>query len=216
MSWREQPRDRLGRWTDFLKAEYIYSSEPANYYLDGNSANGVPTPITDNAIANIPLIHPNGYTLEQAYIIREQHRELLRYARENNNGNEVAFVFREGLTDRSIIHGDATSVNMTYALGGKGYNVCVMHNHPTNRSFSANDITTFIHFSELKTVTIVKHNGGVEVISKSDSYDKEAFKTEFRRNLKRYAKANDTRGIDKAIKQTLLKNGGMVEWKESY
>lgn len=216
MSLRDQPRDRLGRWTQYLKAEYIYNSEPRNYFLDGNSFGTFPTPITYAAIARIPFVHPEGYTLEEAYTIREQHRELLRYAKEFNNEREVAFVFREGLTDRSIIHGDATSVNLTYALNGKGYNIFVMHNHPANKSFSANDIITFIHFSEIKSISIVKHTGAIEVISKTQKYDKIAFDIEFKRNFKKHCKNNSLQSMDKAIMQTLLKNGGMVEWKKLY
>ena len=214
MSWREQPRDRLGRWTEFSKLDYIYDSESPHIYLDGGNNKDKPTPITDRAIFAVPFVHPEGYSLEEAYLIREQHRELLKYARDHNNEREVAFVFREGLRDRSIIHGDATSVNLTYALDGKGYNIFVMHNHPANKSFSTNDIITFIHLSEIKSISIVKHTGAIEVISKTKKYDKSAFDIEFKRNFKKYCKNNSLQSMDKAIMQTLLKNGGMVEWKK--
>ncbi len=212
MSWREQPRDRLGRWTEYSKLDYIYNSDSPRIQLDGGNDKEAPTPISDKAILSVPFVHPDGCSLEEAYIIREQHRELLKYAREHNNEREVAFVFREGLKDRTVIHGDATSVNMTYALNGKGYNILVMHNHPMNSPFSDNDIKFFVSNEQIKTISVVKHNGHVELISKTETFTVAKAKVALLRAIRHFTNNKINAEMDRAIRYFLLNNGGMLQW----
>ena len=47
-----------------------------------------------------------------------------------------------------------------------------MHNHPRNSSYSFSDIIEFIRNDSIKTMTIVKNSGGVEVLTKTGSFNK--------------------------------------------
>jgi len=50
------------------------------------------TLVTDTSIERVPNIKISGYTDEQCSVIQQQHRELLKYSRDNNKNKEVAFV----------------------------------------------------------------------------------------------------------------------------
>lgn len=57
------------------------------------------TPITDKAIERVPKVDIAGYSEEQRVEIQKQHKELLKFSKEQNDNKEVAFVFRDGLVD---------------------------------------------------------------------------------------------------------------------
>lgn len=52
------------------------------------------TPITDKAISRIPKVDIEGYTEEQCLEIQKQHKELLKFSKEQNEDKEVAFVLK--------------------------------------------------------------------------------------------------------------------------
>lgn len=128
------------------------------------------TPIMDNAINKVPNVSIDGFSDEQNTFIQNQHKDLLKYARDNNGNKEVAFVFRKDLADRAVFIGSDDVINFGNGLDGKGDNLFVMHNHPRNSSFSKTDIDEFINNNNIKTLSIVKNNGEVEIITKSEKY----------------------------------------------
>lgn len=161
-------------------------------------------PISERAISDVPEVKISGYTDEQCKTIQEQHKELLRYARDNNDSGEVAFVFREGLTDRKIVVGTDTEINLGQSTVGNGFNQFVMHNHPRGSSFSLLDVTEFLGNRGIKTISIVKNNGNVELLTKLGNIDPK----ESGLILSRLLKKHDT---DKAIEKFLEKEEG-IEW----
>ena len=161
-------------------------------------------PISERAISDVPEVKISGYTDEQCKTIQEQHKELLRYARDNNDNGEVAFVFREGLTDRKIVVGTDTEINLGQSTVGNGFNQFVMHNHPRGSSFSLLDVTEFLGNRGIKTISIVKNNGNVELLTKLGNIDPK----ESGLILSRLLKKHDT---DKAIEKFLEKEEG-IEW----
>lgn len=161
-------------------------------------------PISERAISDVPKVKISGYTDEQCKTIQEQHKELLRYARDNNDSGEVAFVFREGLTDRKIVVGTDTEINLGQSTVGNGFNQFVMHNHPRGSSFSLLDVTEFLGNRGIKTISIVKNNGNVELLTKLGNIDPK----ESGLILSRLLKKHDT---DKAIEKFLEKEEG-IEW----
>lgn len=161
-------------------------------------------PISERAISDVPEVKISGYTDEQCKTIQEQHKELLRYARDNNDGGEVAFVFREGLSDRKIVVGTDTEINLGQSTVGNGFNQFVMHNHPRGSSFSLLDVTEFLGNRGIKTISIVKNNGNVELLTKLGNIDPK----ESGLILSRLLKKHDT---DKAIEKFLEKEEG-IEW----
>lgn len=173
------------------------------------------TKITDNAINNLKKVNITGYTDEQCVEIQKQHKELLRYSRENNNNKEVSFVFRKNLTDRVIFIGSDDKLEFGYALNGKGRDLIVLHNHPRNSSFSTTDIEFFSSNDSIKTLTIVKNNGKTEVLTKSDMFDFLTFATEYSRLYKKIVKSGTDSEKDKFVRSLLTKSKAGVRWIEN-
>lgn len=48
----------------------------------------------------VPNVSISGYTDEQCTFIQQQHKELLKYSRDNNSNKEVAFVFNGDLKNK--------------------------------------------------------------------------------------------------------------------
>lgn len=161
-------------------------------------------PISERAISDVPEVKISGYTDEQCKTIQEQHKELLRYARDNNDSGEVAFVFRDGLTDRKIVVGTDAEIDLGRSTEGNGFNQFIMHNHPRGSSFSLLDVTEFLGNRGIKTISIVKNNGNVELLTKLGNIDPK----ESGLILSRLLKKHDT---DKAIEKFLEKEEG-IEW----
>jgi len=169
--------------------------------------------ITDKAIESVPKVEINGFTDEQNVFIQKQHKELLKYSRDNNENKEVAFVFKSDLTNKTIFIGSDDVIEFGNGLMGKGDNLFVMHNHPRNSSFSKTDIDEFIN-SLIKSLSIVKNNGEVVVITKTGAYD---FRSAFiakQRHISKYI-VNKTEEeynifVDKLLKYYEKK--GMVKW----
>ena len=136
------------------------------------------TPITDKAISRIPKVDIEGYTEEQCLEIQKQHKELLKFSKEQNENKEVAFVLKNDVSKMITepIKGTDEKIDFGSALQGK--DLFVMHNHPRNSSYSLNDIIEFIKNDSIKTFTIVKNDGNIEVLTKLKGYDRLSLLTE--------------------------------------
>lgn len=172
------------------------------------------TPITDKAIERVPKVDIDGYSEEQRVEIQKQHKELLKFSKEHNQNKEVAFVFREDLTDKTPLLGADDHLDFGTNLSGKGNNLMILHNHPRNSSFSDVDISLFKNLKSLKTLTIVKNNGDVEFITKGDNFNDEVFKLEYNRLKKKMVKNNTDAEYDKFISKLLNKTKSGVIWSE--
>lgn len=174
------------------------------------------TEITDKAVAKVPKVSVSGYSDEQCAFIQGQHKELLKFARTNNSGKEVAFVFRSDLSDKTPYMGTDDRLVLGSALLGKGNNIFVMHNHPRNSSYSATDIAFFLSEENIKHLSIVKNNGLVEVLTKSEKYDASVLTLDFKRIVKKTVKTGSDKEFSVAVQKLLEKHsqeGGMLEWK---
>lgn len=168
--------------------------------------------ISDKAIENVPKVQINGFTDEQNTFVQEQHKELLQYARDNNASREVAFAFRKDLTDRSIFVGDEGEIEFKNGLNGKGNELFVMHNHPKNSSYSDRDIKFIISNENVKSISIVKNNGDIEILTKTGIYDYQTAKTYLARSYKKFVRTENEQEITKAIDYFLKHNGGNFIW----
>ena len=175
--------------------------------------NGKPiTKITDKAIERVPKVDISGYTDEQCGYIQQQHKELLKYARDKNDSNEVAFVFRKDLNDRGEYLGTDDSIDLGTVLIGKGSDIFVMHNHPRNSSYSNRDIRFLLNNDNVKALSIAKNNGNIEVLSKTEKFNATAAKTALKRAIKKHVKNNTYAEIDKAIAEFLKKYEEVLRW----
>ena len=139
---------------------------------------------------------------------------FLKFSKEHNQNKEVAFVFREDLTDKTPLLGADDHLDFGTSLSGKGNNLMILHNHPRNSSFSDVDISLFKNLKSLKTLTIVKNNGDVEFITKGDNFNDEVFKLEYNRLKKKMVKNNTDAEYDKFISKLLNKTKSGVIWSE--
>lgn len=174
------------------------------------------TPITDKAISRIPKVDIEGYTEEQCLEIQKQHKELLKFSKEQNENKEVAFVLKNDVSKMITepIKGTDEKTDFGSALQGK--DLFVMHNHPRNSSYSLNDIIEFIKNDSIKTFTIVKNDGNIEVLTKLKGYDRLSLLTELQRMGKKRIKTGSDSEYRKVIDKFLSKHqeGGLFEWKK--
>lgn len=168
------------------------------------------TKITDKVIDNVPNVKISGYTDEQCSIIQQQHKELLRYSRDNNESKEVAFVFDSKLNNRKEFKGSDDKLDFGSTLYGK--ELFVMHNHPRNSSYSDRDIQFIIGNDNIKTLSVIKNSGNIETLTKSDIYDKGRALVELKRCYKKYVKNGTDEEINKAVNSFLKNNKGLFEW----
>ncbi len=172
------------------------------------------TEITEEAISKVPKVSISGYTDEQATFIQQQHKELLRYAKDNNESKEVAFVFRKGLTDRTEYIGTDKEIDFGATLSTKGKELFVMHNHPRNSPCSYDDILELINCGEMQTIGIVKNNGSIEIVNKLPKYSPNIAWLELERNKSKYVINKTDIEYKRTVKKTLdiLSKKGMIEW----
>lgn len=170
------------------------------------------TEITDKAVESVPKVDISGYTDEQCAIIQQQHKELLEYSRKHNNNKEVAFVFDSSLENRKEFMGADDKID--FGRGLYGSNITVLHNHPRNSSYSVTDIIFFGDNSNVKTLTIVKNNGKVEYLTKSEEFKPAVFKLEYDRLYRKIVKKGTDSEKDKFVKTLLNKSKSGVIWSE--
>ncbi|MBD2861610.1 minor capsid protein [Paenibacillus oceani] len=177
------------------------------------------TAITDEAINGVPYAKLHGLDDNQSAIIQEQHKELLRYARDENGGNECAFIFDRKLAKRAAETGQSDKLDFTSKASldalYSGTDLFIMHNHPKNKSYSMTDLMFFMG-DNIKTLSIVKNNGNVEVITKLEGFDKQEMSRSLARRIKKAVKQGSDAEYDRVVKACLEEwNGGMVEWIKS-
>ena len=193
-----------------MRVSYAKSSN-----LSGGKASTKPiTQITGATISKIPKVEIPGYTKEETDLFRMNHQELLKVAKDNGS-NEVAFVFRDGFKDRQTFIGDDKNVDLGNVISTYGHGTIVLHNHPRNGGFSYMDLRTFFECDNIKTMTIIKNNGNIEVLTKSETINSKKAKTIFGRYIRKYVKTDSTEEYDKAIINTLKslsEKERMVKW----
>jgi hypothetical protein len=174
------------------------------------------TPITDKAISCIPKVDIEGYTEEQCLKIQKQHKELLKFSKEQNENKEVAFVLKNDVSKMITEPIKGTDEKIDFGSTLQGKDLFVMHNHPRNSSYSLNDIIEFIKNDSIKTFTIVKNDGNIEVLTKLKGYDRLSLLTELQRMGKKRIKTGSDSEYRKVIDKFLSKHqeGGLFEWKK--
>lgn len=169
------------------------------------------TPITDKAIERVTKVDIDGYSEEQRVEIQKQHKELLKFSKEQNDNKEVAFVFRDGLVDYKPFTGSDEKIDFGTYLETKGKNLTILHNHPRNSSYSMNDLDVFAN-KNVRTITIVKNNGTVEYLTKTDDFDNNRFALECNRLYKKIVVKETDEEKDRFVKTLLNKSKAGVIW----
>ncbi|MGV3096149.1 MULTISPECIES: head morphogenesis protein [Staphylococcus] len=140
--------------------------------MENNQSN-----ITNQAIDKVRYIDIPTHTKEDNKFIQEQHKALLKDAEENNDSNEVAYLLKDGKVIK--VFGNENSVSFLpgeksteLLINSKPSSITMLHNHPGQSGFSLHDLTMFIKFDSIKTMTIVPNGGQIKCLSKSNGYSK--------------------------------------------
>ena len=120
--------------------------------------------------------------------MQKVHKELLRFAKEQNDSNEVACLLNLKNGNRTeFIKGDQTSIDILSSAECYHWlrtmpekSVMLLHNHPGQSYFSDRDIIVFLENESIEAMSIVTNQGKIWTIQKNDRYTfekaKEAFK----------------------------------------
>lgn len=187
-------------WDEWLKSQSNKTrAEKIIERLSSGSGKGL-TPITDSAINKVPLISTPKMTNSEALKLQSLHKELLEYARDNNNSEEVAFLVNSKFEKFDVIKGDIESLDLT----GKSAKY-ILHNHPNNSSFSLNDISYLVQ-NKPEFISLVTNTGKVELLELNEDFNKPTFKVKFKRLKKKYKKdiANNKKKGYTKIAENLL------------
>lgn len=133
--------------------------------------------ITNTAIERVPVVETPLFSDLQNNFLASLHREVLRIAKLENAGKEVALVTTISFGRPIKVLGDEHSVNIEQssqvnALKMNAYmgELVVAHNHPTTRNFSFSDIGVFVIDEYIATLSVVTNQGQVYVMQKSDDF----------------------------------------------
>ena len=169
------------------------------------------TEITEKRIQSVKFVQCPGMSESMCQELQKLHKELLRESKEKNGQNEVAYIFSNDLQRKLTVYGSGSEIEFPHASFGKGQ--FLLHNHPRNHSFSMTDIATFISNDNLSVMTVVKHNGGVELLTKSKKYDKVQVANDLNRKIKKIKQKTDE-NLDKMLVKFLTdaSEKDMIVW----
>ena len=135
--------------------------------------------ITEQALNKMKVIDPNGYSDEAISNAFLRRKELLSYAKESNESNEVVGVININNGKFSdFVKGNKNSVDFLLSpeiyhmiMSNEKQSLELIHNHPGLSYFSLNDINVFMMYNSIKTISIVTNQGKTWYINKLDSFD---------------------------------------------
>lgn len=173
-----------------------------------NQHKGTKVNITSQAIDKVRLIDIKGISRENNILVQKTHKELLKFAKEENDSNEVASLvelqrnkkipFVKGNRHEVNIYSDSKMYHLLRTAEKQSLVLC--HNHPGNTDFSANDISIFMRHDTIKAMTIVTNKGKVKIISKNNKFQV----IQASELMKRCMKMNNY-NIEKSIEEFLKK-----------
>ena len=123
------------------------------------------TKITEQAIAALPVVRCPSMSDAEMQSIHAGAQELLRVAKDQNNGYEVCFVYRNDWSDPVITKGTSSGANFVTARMGQ--NLTLLHNHPRNGPFSIADLYEFVKRPEILNFARICNNGEIQIIRRA-------------------------------------------------
>lgn len=192
--------DNVPIWHPFCRCTVAayYEYEDKNIIQSGGD--GKIYPISDKTIDNLETPYIESLSKKENEKLNEYHKLLLKEARDKNESMEVAYKFNSFDGKIEKIYGDATELDM-----GHYSSKYVLHNHPNNSQFSNLDLLYFAD-SNTRYMTLVKHNGEIEVLEKLEGFSKKDFVIEYERAKKKYKhiiESNETLGYNKVVNRVI-------------
>lgn len=134
--------------------------------------------ITDMAIEKAEAPDIPYFTPEQNKKFKELNKEVLRKSMNENDSNEVAFLFNPHTLSYEYELGNTFNVNIfnnplarDMNRNAKEKDLFLIHNHPSTKNFSYTDIGTLLLNDNIGGMTAVANNGVVNTIYKTPRYD---------------------------------------------
>ena len=138
--------------------------------------------ITEIAVEKVPRVVFGGISEEMAKTVQQAHKDLLIFAKDHNDSNEVAALldlstgerlpFVKGNQDSVDIEADADSYHWLRAKPERS--IMLLHNHPGQSYFSLQDVVAFSQNPAIGVMSIVTNQGNVWMISKTSKFNRDA------------------------------------------
>ena len=169
------------------------------------------TAITDETVAKVPKVTPKTYSDDICEKIHQEHQKLLKTSMMENGSKEVAFILNSDMTGKRVLHGTDDKIEFG-AFYGK--DLFLMHNHPRNNSFSIDDVVEFFGENSLKSMSVVKNNGKIEVLTKLTEYDRIDLIRDLDRMVRKQVKTGSDAEYRAVVNKFLNKyiDMGVIEW----
>ena len=164
--------------------DFINAQKRAAYALRQKNR-GKKVYITDIAVEKVPKVSFSGISDEMAGTVQQAHKDMLRFAKEQNDSNEVAGLLDLNTGERlPFVKGDSVSVNLEADADSYHWmrtkpdkSLLLLHNHPGQSYYSMQDVAEFLRNDSIHSISIVTNQGKVWTLSKGDTYDRtKAFK----------------------------------------
>lgn len=164
--------------------DFINAQKRAAYALRQKNR-GKKVYITDIAVEKVPKVSFGGISDEMAGTVQQAHKDMLRFAKEQNDSNEVAGLLDLNTGERlPFVKGDSVSVNLEADADSYHWlrtkpdkSLLLLHNHPGQSYYSMQDVAEFLRNDSIHSISIVTNQGKVWTLSKGDTYDRtKAFK----------------------------------------
>ncbi|WP_294685716.1 minor capsid protein [uncultured Finegoldia sp.] len=168
----------------------------------GSGYNDKIYPISKQTIDKVSSPYIDSLSKEENSKITELHKSLLEFARDKNESMEVAYKMNSLFEKPDIILGTKTDLNL-----GHNETKFVFHNHPNNEFFSDKDILYFLSSENIKFISIIKHDGSINILEKTGDFDLKKSVIEFKRSEQKYKDkfAKDTQKRYNLIVEHFLK-----------
>ena len=134
--------------------------------------------ITNTAIEKVSKVKTPKFSELQNNALASLHREVLRIAKIENSGNEVALVSKDSFGRLVKVLGSENYVDyvrdnnvVTLKMDSSFGELVVAHNHPTTRNFSFADISVFVYDEYVATLSVVTNQGQVYILQKQESFN---------------------------------------------
>lgn len=124
--------------------------------------------ITDKTIQNVRRFKYPGLSDKQNVIMQNWQMKLLKFAKDENDSNEVAFLLDNHLNLIDSVKGSESNLNLSSSVF---YSSWLLHNHPRCGGFSLDDLSEFCKQESLKYISAIGNNGHIQLLTKTDEYD---------------------------------------------
>ena len=159
--------------------------------------------ITQDTIDRVPCIRLFEFTTEEEKFIQHLHKEVLIYAMNKNESNEVGILVDMRTWESILIKGNRNSIDMGNSERARellktapNRSLIFLHNHPNNTIFSSNDLRSFCANESLFMMTAICNNGNIHVLAKGFNFSPAAVMLAHNKGV------SENKGIQNMIKQS--------------